>query len=417
MKIMSTGEHRPLNYHQIASWERLAVDATARTTDTDGRLHIAKSHISKATVNPYYGSEIPNYEKLGLIPTQIYYMFRDPVELARGASTFARNPILKKHIPVSADAPRQDLIVGTIGSDVEFNDPYLDADVCIWDAGAIAGIETDMVREFSCAYHYVAVMEPGEYHGQRYDGRMTEIRGNHLALVEAGRAGSDVLAADEEIKPMAKTTKLGKALIVYLGGMSPKLAQDSATVALVGMAKKKTFNAEKVSGELIALDAELDPKKLTAAFDALLALDADKDEKPAQDEDDDDDKVIAGDDDEDEEEKKKRLAKDNDDKVKTAMDALETKLRAELRDTDEARRLVRSVVGDVIGMDSAPAIYGYALDHMKVERAGVEGTPALRAMFNAVNARSAAPAPRIAQDSSDSLVAAFGADVTRFRSL
>lgn len=391
-----------------------AFDATARTTDTDGRLHIAKSHISKATVNPYYGSEIPNSEKLGLIPTQVYYMFRDPIELARGASTFARLPILKKHIPVSAAAPRQDLIVGSIGSDVEFNDPYLDADVCIWDAGAIAGIETDQVREFSCAYHYVAVMEPGEYHGQRYDGRMTEIRGNHLALVEAGRAGSDVLAADEEIKPMAKTTKLGKALIVTLGGMSTKLAQDSATIALVGMAKKKTFNAEKVSGELIALDADLDPKKLTAAFDALLALDADK---PAEDEEDD---VIPGDEDETEEEKKKRLAADNDkddDKVKTAMDALETKLRAELRDTDEARRLVRSVVGDVIGMDSAPAIYAYALDEMKVEHAGVEGTPALRAMFKAVNTRPAAPAPRIAQDSADSLVAAFGADVTRFRPL
>lgn len=407
MKIMSTA---------------YAFDATARTTDTFGRLHIAKSHISKATVNPYYGSEIPNSEKLGLIPTQVYYMFRDPLELARGASTFARLPILSKHVPVKADAPRQDLQIGTIGSDVEFNDPYLDADVCIWDAGAIAGIETDQVREFSCAYSYVAVMTPGEYHGQRYDGVMTEIRGNHLALVEAGRAGSDVIAADEEIKQMAKTTKLGDALIVVLGGMSPKLAQDSATVALVGMAKKKTFNAEKISGELIALDANLDPKKLTLAFDAMLALDADKEDKPAQDEDEDD--VIAGDDDEDEEAKKKRLAKDAEekaDKDKTAMDAAiasaTAKITQNIQEADEARRLVRSVVGDVIGMDSAPAIYGYALDHMKVERAGVEGTPALRAMFKAVNTRPAAPAPRIAQDSADSLVAAFGADVTRFRSL
>lgn len=407
MKIMSTA---------------YAFDATARTTDTDGRLHISKSHISKATVNPYYGKEIPNYEKLGLDPNRIYYMFRDPVELARGASTFARLPILSKHVPISSIAPRQDLQVGTIGSNVEFNDPYLDADVCIWAAGAIAGIETEQVREFSCAYHYVAVMTPGEYHGQRYDGIMTEIRGNHLALVEAGRAGSDVLAADEEIKPMAKTTKLGKALIVTLGGMSPKLAQDSATFALVGMAKKKTFNSAKVSEGLIALDAELDPKKLTAAFDALLALDADKEDKPAQDEDDEDD--ITGDEDEDEDDKKKRLAKDAEEKAekdKTAMDAAiasaTAKITQNIQEANEARQLVRPVVGDVIGMDSAPAIYGYALDHMKVERAGVEGTPALRAMFKAVNTRSAAPAPRIAQDSADSLVAVFGDDVTRFRTL
>lgn len=399
----------------------LAFDATARTTDTDGRLHISKSHISKATVNPYYGKEIPNYEKLGLDPDRIYYMFRDPVELARGASTFARLPILKKHVPVSATAPRQDLIVGAVGSDVEFNEPYLDADTCIWDAGAIAGIESDQVREYSCAYHYVAVMTPGEYHGQRYDGIMTEIRGNHLALVEAGRAGSDVLAADEEIKPMAKTTKLGKALIVTLGGMSPKLAQDSATVALVGMAKKKTFNKEKVSGELIALDADLDPKKLTAAFDALLALDADKEDKPAEDEDDDDD-VVPGDEDETEEEKK-RLAKDAEEKAekdKTAMDAAIASATASitqnLHEADEARRSVRPVVGDVIGMDSAEAIYGFALDHMKVDRKGVKGVPALRAIFNLAN-KPAAPAQRIALDSAETLIAAFGADVTRFRSL
>ena len=337
-----------------------AFDATARTTDTDGRLHIAKSHITKATVNAYYGSEIPNSEALGLIPTQVYYLLRDPVELARGASTFARMPILKKHIRVSAEAPRQDLIVGAVGSDVEFNDPYLDADTCIWDAGAIAGIESDQVREFSCAYHYVAVMEPGEYHGQRYDGRMTEIRGNHLALVEAGRAGSDVLAADEEIKPMAKTTKLGKALIVTLGGMSPKLAQDSATIALVGMAKKKTFNKAEMSKSLIALDSELDPTKLTATFDVLLALDADKEDKPAEDEDDkDDEDMAAEDEDETEEEKKKRLAKDaeeKEEKSKTAMDAAIKSATAaitkNLLDAEEARRLVRPVVGDVIGMDS-----------------------------------------------------------------
>jgi hypothetical protein len=257
----------------------LAFDGSVRSIDADGRLHIAKSHISKATVNPYYGSEIPRSAELGLDPNRVYYLFRDPLELARSASTFARLPILSRHVPVSAKAPRQELIVGAIGSDVEFNEPYLDADVSIWEAGAIAGIETDTVREFSCAYHYVPVMTPGEYHGQRYDGIMTEIRGNHLTLVESGRAGSDVLAADEAIKNM-KTTKLGKALFVTLGGMSPKLAADSALLALVGQATGKTFKLDEVSPKLIAMDADLDPKRMTTAIEALLALDANPDDNP-----------------------------------------------------------------------------------------------------------------------------------------
>lgn len=174
----------------------LAFDRTARRIDADGRLHIDRSHISKATVNPYYGNEIPGYESLGLDGGKVYRLLRDPVELERGAATFARLPILSKHVPVTVDDPQPDLVVGAIGSAITFDAPYLDADLCIWDAPAIAGIETDKVRELSCAYRYVPDMTPGEFEGQAYDGRMTEIQGNHLALVEVGRAGSDVVVAD-----------------------------------------------------------------------------------------------------------------------------------------------------------------------------------------------------------------------------
>jgi hypothetical protein len=389
----------------------LALDGSVRTTDNVGRLHIAKSHISKATVNPYYGMEIPGSAELGLDPNKVYYLFRDPIELARSASTFARLPILSRHVPVSAEAPRQELIIGAIGSDVEFNDPYLDADLCFWESTAIAGIETDTVRELSCAYYYVAVMTPGEYHGQRYDGVMTEIRGNHLALVESGRAGSDVLAADEAIKIM-KTTKLGKALFVTLGGMSPKLAADSALLALVGQASKKTFKADEVSSKLIAMDADLDPKKMQTAIEAMLALDADPDDNPdalGEDEDDEDD--------EDEKKKKKlaadaeeKVAKDAEEKTKTAMDSF----RKELRDADEARRAVRPVVGEVIAQDSAAEIYTFALDEMKVPHEGVTEVPALKALFAlAHSSRSAAPAPRIAQDAAGA-VSKFP-NLSRFR--
>lgn len=406
----------------------MAFDGTVRSIDKDGRLHLSKTHISKATVNGYYGSEIPNAEKLGLDKFKLYYLFRDPIELARAASTFARLPVLSKHIPISADDHPSELVVGAIGSDVEFNDPYLDADVCIWERDAITGIETESVREFSCAYRYVAVMTPGEWHGQRYDGVMTEIHGNHLALVEAGRAGSDVMAADEAIKTM-KTTKLGKALLVTLGAMSPKLAQDSAFVSLVGTAAGKTLNVGEVSSKLIAMDADLDPKKLKASFDALLALDAEKEEdKPAKDAcdpgpsmDSDDDEDPAEDEDESEEDKKKRLAKDKlakdadkEEEGKKAFDAAITTVKRELREADQARRDVSSVVGDVIAQDSAEQIYGFALDHMKVEHKDVTGVPALKALFTVAN-RSAVPAAKIAMDSKG--LAAQFPNATRFRSV
>lgn len=394
--------------------EELAFDATVRSMDKDGRMHISKTHISKATVNPYYGSEIPGYERLGLLATKIYYLFRDPIELARAASTFERLPILSKHVPVSAQSIPKELIIGAIGSDVEFNDPYLDADVCIWTNEAIAGIETDTAREWSCAYRYVPVMTPGDYRGQRYDGIMTEISGNHAILCETGRAGSDVLAADED---SMKTTKLGKALIVTLGGMSSKLAQDSL-LALVGQATGKTFNAGEMSTKLIAMDADLDPKRLTATFDALIALDKkakdegepgeETDSAPAQDA-----EHKEGCDCADCKTAKDAEEKEKEEKDKKAMDSAVAGIKRDLREADEARRAVRSVVGDVIAQDSASEIYTFALDHLKVDHKDVVGVPALRALFNLANTKSATPAPRLAQDSAG-LVARFP-NANRFR--
>ncbi len=180
---------------------KLAFDRSARRLDADGRLHIDTSHISKANICPYYGSEIPNYIELGLDASKVYRLLRDPVELERAAPTFARLQILSEHVPITVDILAEDedlkkLVVGSIGSDVSFKFPYLNADLCIWDKTAIAGIETDQIKELSCAYRYVPVMEPGEFEGQSYDGRMTELQGNHLALVSCGRAGSDVVVAD-----------------------------------------------------------------------------------------------------------------------------------------------------------------------------------------------------------------------------
>lgn len=410
---------------------RLALDRSARRIDADGRLHVDRSHISKATVNPYYGREIPSFETLGLQPDKVYRLLRDPVELERAAPTFARLPILSEHVPVTVDAPRPDLVVGAIGSEVVFASPYLDADLCVWDATAIAGIETDKVRELSCAYRYKPVMEPGEFEGQPYDGRMTEIQGNHLALVEVGRAGADVVVADHDpFKETAmKMSKLGKALFAALCAASPVLAADSALPALVGSANRKTFNQADVKAKLIALDASLDSNKLDAVLDAILDVEDDPkpietpaaaaDESPA-------DKLralLAGkvDDatleaacgllaapatDADPDNKEEPGMKKEE--VEAAMDGL----RKSLREAEEARREVRHIVGDV-AMDSAAEIYGFALDHMKVDRKDVEGAAALKALFKVAASKTAAAPVHVAQDAAG--LAAKFPGANRFR--
>jgi hypothetical protein len=264
------------------------------------------------------------------------------------------------------------------------------------------------------SYRYVPVMTKGVFDGVEYDGIMTELQGNHLALVPVGRAGSDVVVADhnpffKEEKPM-KMTKIGAALNAALSLSSPILAADSAMPALVAKAHRKTDKNALKAG-LLAIDASIDSNQLDAVLDAILDVEPEvkptepaseeivKDESPAE-------KVkamLAGKVDEDvisaivdliaspavDEEKV-----DKED-VKAAMDSL----RGELRAAFEAAQEVKSVVGEVNGIDSAAKIYGFALDAMSVDRDGVEGGAALRALFR-VASKAKTKQVQVAHDAS-----------------
>lgn len=103
----------------------LALDRSVRRTDVDGHLHIARCILSASTVCPYYGSEIPSAEALGLDPDKLYQVYRDPDALARAAASMAGKPILMQHQPVSAQDHPKEITVGSVGSDVRFENPDL----------------------------------------------------------------------------------------------------------------------------------------------------------------------------------------------------------------------------------------------------------------------------------------------------
>lgn len=179
----------------------VAMDRSVRTFDEDGHLRVETTPISKANVCPYYGSEIPDAEKMGLDPRRMYKLYRDPEELRKGAATFAGKPLLRKHVPITADDHPRDLVVGSIGDSVSFDHPYLKAPLSVWDGDAIDLIKSGKQRELSSAYRFRADMTPGvSKDGEPYDGVMRDIVGNHVALVENGRAGSDVVVGDSAVK-------------------------------------------------------------------------------------------------------------------------------------------------------------------------------------------------------------------------
>ncbi|WP_241065233.1 MULTISPECIES: DUF2213 domain-containing protein [Achromobacter] len=231
------------NHHGLA-FDR----ATVRRIDVDGRMHVEISNISKATVNPYRGNEIPDWEALGLDANRIYFLLRDPQELEKAAPTFNNIPLLSKHIPVSAAEPQKEFVVGATGSNASYQAPYLKNSLVVWDAVAIALIESEEQKELSSAYRYRADMTAGVYEGVAHDGVMRDIRGNHVALVEVGRAGPDVVVGDSSTLNPSEIPKmkLSKTAAVVAGALGahirPRLDQDAAlgdlTPFLKGVSRK-----------------------------------------------------------------------------------------------------------------------------------------------------------------------------------
>jgi 8-oxo-dGTP pyrophosphatase MutT (NUDIX family) len=171
-------------------------EESVRVKDADGRLHVSLTPITKANVCPYFGHEIPNWQSLSLEPDKVYRLLRDPDEIEKGAATSNGIPLLQVHKPASAKDHPTKLVVGALGTAAIYEHPYLFNSLVIWPQDAIDDVETEFKRELSASYRYNADMTPGNYEGQPFDGVMRDLVFNHVAQVEAGRAGADVAVAD-----------------------------------------------------------------------------------------------------------------------------------------------------------------------------------------------------------------------------
>jgi len=347
-KPLHTSKTLPYRPTHANDADIFAFDKSVRNFDVDGRLHVATTNISKAMVCPYLGSEIPGYQQLGLDANRVYQLLRDPEELKKAASTFNNLQVLEIHKPVNASESLRENTVGTTGSDVTFDGTYLKCSMAIWDAAAIAGIESKQQTELSSAYRYTPDMTPGVFNGVAYDGVMRDIIGNHVALVEVGRAGHDVIVADKQIARPQKLTRQGEKIMT----ITKKDARSALRVAL-------------------AQDAEID-KELLA-----LALDEDTEEDNDDEYEDDPEntgkrrkKVVAQDGDETEEDEEDKKPAMDAAQVQLAIDSAVKIAKSDMEALHQARKDVAPLVGEV-AMDSAEAVYKFALDNAKIDTKGV----------------------------------------------
>jgi hypothetical protein len=173
-----------------------AIAEDKRQFDHDGRMHVDSANITKVGVFPYLGKEVnavmkdePGWKMLD--PEKRYSLLRPADEIEEAAGTFCGLPILWTHRPASAEAHPHEITIGATGNDCVFEYPYLKCSLSIWPAYATEAIEDGSQRQLSAGYAYKAVPEEGEFEGQPYQFKMTNMIGNHIALVRDGRSGAD----------------------------------------------------------------------------------------------------------------------------------------------------------------------------------------------------------------------------------
>ncbi len=104
-----------------------------------------------------------------------------------------------KSLPITHDHPTElvtadnaaMLSVGMTGETIDIEDDHVVVSLNITHKDAIAAIKKGK-QELSCGYTVKVIPEIGEYNGQPYTHRQTDINYNHLACVSRGRAGADV---------------------------------------------------------------------------------------------------------------------------------------------------------------------------------------------------------------------------------
>jgi len=157
--------------------------------------------------------------------------------------------------------------VGMLGEEIKRDDNFISGGITIMDSEAIEAVEKGHRREISLGYTCDLIPESGEFNGEKYDCRQTNISYNHAAIVPRGRAGAEVairmdsqdacteyvteINLNEEVKMETQT--------LHVDGVDydlPKSTSQAIELALNNRSK-----------ELADIKAELDSTK--GQFDAM----------------------------------------------------------------------------------------------------------------------------------------------------
>ena len=245
----------------------------------DGYL-VGSLRCARTGIQDYLGVE------LGLPTMDVISVYRPESEVFSRDSlaSYANKPISDDHPPVNVDATNwKQYGKGDIGSDVVRDGEFVSVSYKIMDSDTIAKVKAGK-SEVSMGYMAEIEFADGVTpDGRAYQAIQKNIRINHLAIVDRGRAGSECGFSDSANSLKWGTSPITKVLgdrnvdlkTLIVDGLTVETTQEGlASVHKIADAKNeavKALNDAKVTHDaaIAAKDAEL--AKKDAEIDALKA--------------------------------------------------------------------------------------------------------------------------------------------------
>jgi uncharacterized protein len=243
--------------------ETVAFDDAAEVKRTRDGYLVAVPRVARTGIQVYLGQEVgrPDMDRVRV------YRPADEVFHKAAMSSIAHRPVTNGHPsePVTADNWRKHA-VGQVDGEVARDGEFVRVPMVVMDGPTIADVENGK-KELSLGYSADLVWQEGmTSDGQAYDAVQTNIRVNHLAIVDAARGGPKLAIGDQDANRTAITAhKSGDEI------MNEPLKQPLKSILVDGLSVEMTDNAAQV---VQRYEAQL-KDAVKSAQDALAKVQAD----------------------------------------------------------------------------------------------------------------------------------------------
>jgi len=246
--------------------DAVAVSGTRRTAD--GYL-VAEARSVRTGIQLYAGHEV------GKPDMSVVRVYRPADQVFADASlqSFTHAPVTMDHPAEAVTADNwKKLAVGEVSTAAKKDGEWVHLPLILKDAAAIEAVETGK-RELSAGYTCELVWGDGVApDGSAYDAQQSNIKINHLAIVDRARAGSEARIGD------AASGKWGAAPVITTDKETVDMTEALRTVVVDGLSVQTTDQGAQAISKL-QKDLESSAAKIVANDAAHSAAIAAKDQE------------------------------------------------------------------------------------------------------------------------------------------